>query len=372
MRFPCLSELTCVKEKEIVAPMKKVGSKLYSAIFFILILIPLVLVPFGENKLTENRPPAPPPVLVKDGSLNLSLPRETEEFFKDRFFARTEMIDAFSRLVGGLFGISANDKVILGRDGWLFFKETLGDYDGDSTLSDENMDILVHKLLEIKRNAEMRGQVFLIAVAPNKNSVYGEKMPSLYKKSDKPTNFQRLFETESLDFVDLLSPLLASEKTAYYLTDSHWNGLGARIAAREIFLAIEEKTGVKADFDWEGEGSSFSIGITTGDLGKMLYPAHPPEESDYIYEDAKQRFTPVGRYRSPDDLQITTESDGALLRVAVFRDSFANALLPYFSNAYSNVYYTRQTPLPLDNAAVLEADVIVLEIAERRLSELLQ
>ena len=349
--------------------MKKIGSLMFCTVFFALIVAPLVLMPWGRVWLTENRLLAPAPVLFKDGSINLSMPTEAEEFFKDRFAGRTHMIDAYSRIVGGLFGVSANDRVVMGRAGWLFFQETVGDFDGSAALSDTQMDILVQDLLDLKKAAEARGQVFLIAIAPNKNTIYREYMPSRYMRTGSPTNLDRLINAEGLDCIDLRAVLLASEQTIYYKTDSHWNGLGSRIAAREIMLAIEKKTGVRADFDWDN--GVFDIGTITGDLGRMLYPANPPMESDFVFEDAGQRYSTIGRFRTLDDLHITTESDGSPLRLAMYRDSFANALIPYFSNAYSNVYYTRQTPPPMDSAAFVEADVIVLQIAERRLGELL-
>ena len=350
--------------------MKKTGSILFCAVFFALIISPFALMPWGRVWFTENRLLAPAPGLLMDsGGVNLSLPLEAEEFFKDRFAGRTHMIDAYSRVVGGLFGVSANDRVVMGRAGWLFFQETVGDFDGSAALSGNEMDILIRDLLDMKHAAEARGQVFIIAIAPNKNSIYGEFMPSGYKKTANPTNLDRLLGAEGLDCIDLRTALLESEQTAYYTTDSHWNGFGSRIAAREIMLAIEERTGVKAGFDWDG--GSGEAGVITGDLGRMLYPANPPAEDDFVFEDAGQRYSAIGRFRTLDDLHITTVSDGAPLRVAMYRDSFANALIPYFSNAYSNVYYTRQTPPPMDSTAFLEADVIVLQIAERRLGELL-
>ena len=349
--------------------MKKIGSMLFCAVFFALIIAPFALMPWGRVWLTENRLLASAPVLFKDGGVNLSMPSEAEEFFMDRFAGRTHMIDAYSRVVGGLFGVSANDRVVMGRSGWLFFQETVGDFDGSAALSDEEMDILVRDLLDLKNAAESRGQVFLIAIAPNKNSIYSEYMPTGYRRAAKPSNLDRLLGAEGLDCIDLRAALLESEQMVYYKTDSHWNGLGSRIAARGVMLAIEEKTGVKANFDWDGV--SGEVGMIAGDLGRMLYPANPPLEDDFVFDDAVQRYSAIGRFRTLDDLHITTESDGAPLHVAMYRDSFANALIPYFSNAYSNVYYTRQTPPPMDSAAFLEADVIVLQIAERRLGELL-
>ena len=194
-------------------------------------------------------------------------------------------------------------------------------------------------------------------------------MPTRYRRTQELTNLDRLLAADGLDCVDFRTVLLDSYETVYYKTDSHWNGLGARIAAREIMMIIEEKTGVAAQFDWDG--GIYEMGFITGDLAQMLYPAGAPQEIDRIYEDARHRFSTIGRFRTLDDLRITTQSDGAPLRIAMYRDSFAISLIPYFSNAYSNAFYTRQTPPPLDSVEFLEADVIVIQIAERRLSELL-
>ena len=349
---------------------RKIGHCLFCVIFFLLILTPVVSMPWADGRLAENRPPAPPPELFRDGSLNFSVPGEAEEYFKDRFGGRTQMIDAYSRLVGGLFGVSANDRVVMGRDGWLFFAETMGDYDGSSALDDDELDFLVSYLLGLSRMADERGQVFLIAVAPNKNTIYGEFMHARYRRDYRASNLDRLLMVEGLDIIDLSSSLLGVDELVYYKTDSHWNGLGSRIAAHEIMLAIEEKTGVKAGIDL-AEGVAFDTIYITGDLGRMLFPASPPQESDRFYDDSKQGYSTVGRYRGLDDMNITTESGGAHLRVAMYRDSFADALIPYLSNAYSNVFYTRQSPPPMDNPAFLEADVIIFQMAERRLGEIL-
>ena len=349
--------------------VKKLSSILYCSVFFLLISMPLVLMPMANNQPTENRLLAPIPELFKNGSFNLSAPIETEEYFRDHFAGRTQMIDAYSRLVGSLFTVSANDRVIMGRDGFLFFHETIGDYDGSAALSDFEMEGLIRELIEIKQAAQLREQLLLIAVAPNKNTLYGEYMPQRYAKTNEPTNLDRLLAVEELDFIDLHAALLGAGQTVYYKTDSHWNALGARIAAREIIAAIEEKTGVKTTFDWDS--AAFDDAFIVGDLGRMLYPANPPREESRFYEDARQSYSTIGRFRSLDDLRITTESDAAPLRIAIYRDSFAEALIPYISNAFSNVYYTRQTPPPLDSTEFLQADVIVLQIAERRISELI-
>ena len=349
--------------------MKKIGSIIFCVIFFGLISLPLVFMPWTGYQLTENRPPSPLPEVFTEEGLNLALPVEFADYFMDRFAGRVQMVDAYSRLLGGLFGVSSNEKVIIGRDSWLFFYETVGDFDGTAALCDADMEKLTQYLLSIQREAEARGQVFIVAIAPNKNTVYGEFMPARYIRTDQPTNLDRLLLNEELNILDLHEVLLSVNERVYYKTDSHWNALGARFVAREIMNVIEEETGVRADFNWEE--FIFDIEMITGDLARMLYPANPPREATHVFEDSRQRFQTIGRFRTLDDMHITTESDGAPLKIAMYRDSFAESLIHYFSNAFSNAYYTRQTPPNMNRAEFLEADVVIFQIAERRLPELL-
>ena len=349
--------------------MKKIGSIIFCVIFFGLISIPLVFMPWTGYQLTENRPPSPLPEVFTEEGLNLALPVEFGDYFMDRFAGRVWMVDAYSRLVGGIFGVSSNEKVIMGRDSWLFFYETVGDFDGTAALCDADMDKLTQYLLHLQHEAEARGQVFIIAIAPNKNTVYGEFMPSRYIRTDQPTNLDRLLLNEELNILDLHEVLLSVNERVYFKTDSHWNALGARFVAREIMNVIEDETGIRADFNWEE--FIFEVEMITGDLARMLYPANPPREADHVFEDSRQRFQTIGRFRTLDDMHITTESDGAPLRIAMYRDSFAESLIHYFSNAFSNAYYTRQTPPDMTRSEFLEADVVIFQIAERRISELL-
>jgi hypothetical protein len=104
----------------------------------------------------------------------------------------------------------------------------------------------------------------------------------------------------------------------------------------------------------------------------MLYPYWTPSEADYSYPGGERRYATVGTYRSPEDARITTRFDEGLpLSLYMMRDSFTNALLPYLSDAFRDAHYTRQMPLALESDVALAADVVVLEIAERRLPELL-
>ena len=353
--------------------MKHLFQKIYIGFFFLLILAPLLLIPWVENPNAEKRVLADMPSLITDGGLNLNFSTETEEFFTDHFAGRTWMIDTYSRLMATAFGVSANDKVIMGKDGWLFFRETLGDYTGENHLSQDQMQRLLASLLLIRKTVEEQGKDFVLVIAPNKNSIYADRMPDALYQSHEAGNYRRIMDSGFVPVVDLRTYFVqkASESASlplYFRTDTHWNGYGARLGAGQIIDAIASMRDLKA----AQEGiSSGSTEYRIGDLAQMLYPMSAEPEEDIVYPDTMKNYETIGRFRSEEDMRITTHSDGVPLSLFVMRDSFGNALLPYLSNTYSDVYYTRQMPLPLMDAAMDTADIVILEMAERRISELL-
>ena len=80
---------------------------------------------------TENRVLAAKPVLhQEDGSLNRDYPTEFDAWFSDSFGLRTQLVTAYSKLSGSIFGVSAEKDVIIGKDGWLYYTPTVPDATG--------------------------------------------------------------------------------------------------------------------------------------------------------------------------------------------------------------------------------------------------
>ncbi len=346
--------------------MKRITSVIICVLFFGALLIPGALLPLTGDEPIGNRPLAQMPDLIEEGAVNLSFPLEMEDYFQDRFYGRAPMIDAYSAITGNVFSISSSDSVVWGDDGWLFFAETVGDFEGSSKFSDEQAEKAIKTVEIINETVEERGGEFLLAIAPNKNTLYGEYMPNNYSQTSDITNYDIML-TGDYETVDLKTAFLAQEDELYYKTDSHWNGEGARFAANEIMSKIEEITGKGVVFDWHGVSAEPTT--IEGDLAVMLYPQNTPQEEDVTYPDTQVEYS--GRVRSPEEMNISTTSEGTALNVYLMRDSFTNSLINYFSNAYQTMNYTRIMPLPLETSAAIEADICVLEIVERRLPELL-
>ncbi len=107
-----------------------------------------------------------------------------------------------------------------------------------------------------------------------------------------------------------------------------------------------------------------------GDLTQMLYPSLNLTDEEIYYE-IEDNYEYTTRFRGNDDLLIQTESDANDLTLYMFRDSFTNTLLPFFANNFGSATFARAVPYSLISAVEENADLVVLEIVERNISELI-
>ena len=105
------------------------------------------------------------------------------------------MITGYAMIQAAVFRESSSEDVILGEDGWLFYKDTSDDYLHRSTLSDRSIQGIVRTLgLMLRSTLHSRGRHFLFTVAPNKNSLTpaSEKMPDIGEIQQSGKNLQKL------------------------------------------------------------------------------------------------------------------------------------------------------------------------------------
>ena len=198
-------------------------------------------------------------------------------------------------------------------------------------------------------------------MAPNKNSLYPDAMPDRYPRSDTPGNWRRLqvqLEAQGVAYVDL-TETLTREEPVYYRTDSHWNDYGAALAHDAILEALGE-TGAAAQ-------EPFTTGTHLGDLNAMLYPTGTETETCPVL-DRDRTFTYTAPFRSPEDMTIRTESEGALGSLLMYRDSFGNNLYAPLAESFSNACFSRSMPLQLELLEETQPDLLLFELVERNLS----
>ncbi len=345
--------------------MNKRFYTLFTALFLLLCALPaLGLCLLGPSEAGANEVPAPRPAPRTKRGWNPDYLSELSAYVASRFAGRRELITANAALTAALLGESASDSVVLGADGWLFYAGTLDDYTGASAMTDRELRRAARMLALVQEAAGARGARFCFTVAPNKNSLYPELMPSRYPRGAERSNWDRLrplLEEQGVSFCDLFPVLAASKTPVYYKTDSHWDGLGSALAAGALASALGGKSTLASE--------EFTLAAHRGDLYEMLYPAGTGSERGRVLA-RERRFSYKSKFRAPDDQWIETESGGELGALLMFRDSFGNALHEDLAELFSTAAFSRAGAPRFD---LLDGqDVLLWELVERNLPKLLE
>ena len=349
----------------------------YIALMLCICMLPSAgMLLFGPTVETrENRTLAKWPGLTDESGrrLNVRLLSEAGEWVTDHFALKNEMVTANAAVRADVFHVSASDKVILGREGWLYYASSLDDYRGANLMSRRALFNLAHTMGMTARLLEKKGISFLFAAAPNKNTIYPDFMPYYDRAvvSDRRNldALGRLLAEEEVPFADLKT--LLQEQAAdmeegqylYHKRDSHWTSLGAAMAMDAMLTKLGKIHAGLDAMPWHTE-KDFE-----GDLDRMLFPlAVTPDEE--VYFDRAEAFAYVTDTESTFDPWIRTINPSREGSLMMYRDSFGNAMVPLFAQEYENAYFSRGEPSNMTNLADLGIDTVIILRAERFLPEM--
>lgn len=339
---------------------------LWIVLFLALCLIPSVGMLFvGETKPSANEIlTQKPQIKNRDGSFNNDVLNDLSDYIADRFAYRKKLVTAWALLNADLFHVSAEEQVILGNDGWLYYEPTIKDYMGLS-MNEEQLESAAAYLMSLQNDAESRGVRFVFTIAPNKNSLYGDHMPSYIPCDHDSSNAERLkpyLEKYGINYVDLFSILSSQKDTLYYRGDSHWTDRGAALAADTLLMAMDKSSGYFSGPFTTGEPH-------TGDLYEMLYPTGSSSEESFLYEPGFS-YNLAGDPNGGNALKIRSSCEGQNGTLLCWRDSFGISLYPYLANCFEAAQFLRSTTYDLTEIEKIGADYVLIELAERNLIQL--
>ena len=330
----------------------------------IILLAPFAGMSFwATDETTENRELREFPSLSEKGGFNIEYLEELGAYFEDHLAFRPQMLTTNACIWGKLVKSSTTDQVIVGKDDWLYFGGTLEDYTGKELLSDRELYDIVHNLALMRDYAEQNGSRFLLMVAPNKNTLYGDHMPYYYKKADI-SNLDRLLpllEREGIEYVDLAEVFGGEEDELYFRRDTHWNNGGAALVYNAVMnhLGKEHETYLNVPVR--------VVKDHIGDIDEILYPL-AAEKEENIYFDKEWQYEYVGEVSDNMDPWIETvnpQKQGSLL---MYRDSFGESLVPFFADEYGYAYFSRLVPYNMENLQQYYPDTVIVERVERKLA----
>ncbi|MEY8320731.1 hypothetical protein AAK894_06540 [Lachnospiraceae bacterium 46-61] len=322
-----------------------------------------------QPKPRANEILTPKPVaILPDGSVNKEYLKNVTDYTADHFAFRTDLITIHNAILSKVFRTSASDDVILGKQNWLFYKQTEHDYIGKNILSDNDIENIAHTLHMIQQYVESQNAQFLFVIAPNKNSLYSEYMPdNMYtiRNESNAQNLMNALQKQNVNYIDLFTIFRQKNEVLYYQLDSHWNNKGAALAYDSIMSALGIYHTNWYDMDYSIQKNH------KGDLYEMLYPKGKQLENDIVFE-RQFDFQPDNEIHAPDDIQIDTTNQQKQHSLLMFRDSFGNNLYPFFADGFGHSRFSRKMPYTLTMMEEVCADVVILEIVERNISNLAQ
>jgi hypothetical protein len=228
--------------------MRSVFPLLKIAVFAAVVAAPLAalaiggpVLPYGQKPLPEF-PTLRAVVQGKSGALDK---------FGEAVLDRSAMTEAAIRIrnfAAYTANLTDTDRIIFGRDGWLFYKEEL------SCLDRKQLSTALDQVDAMIETAKAGGIELIVSVSPDKGSIYPEKMHPLARPywacKLQDNHIWRDSLAQHPNILDHAVPILAEKEREpraklFFETDTHWTTLGASWALRQLIGAASHQKDIR-------------------------------------------------------------------------------------------------------------------------------
>ncbi len=294
-----------------------------------------------------------PPRFDGRALLNNDYYRSFDQYLNDSFAIRDPLLFAKRWLDYHLFKMTDTVAVHVGRQGWLYSRKSIEDYQKqacDDQLLIDRMALELHALDHILASS---GRQFVFTVAPNKSSIYPEYLGFIPSGgSCGRSRYDLLLEAFARhplkNFIRLENRLLnakAANKWLYNPSGTHWNDLGARVAARAIREQVLQDVAHQRAFDHLQNNTGHHVDLARRMLGLFTE----------VEDNAVIRLTSSKAFARPD--------------AVFYGDGYSKNLAPYLSQIFGRLEVIQADRVPSRpyNEDLKAADIILLETAESHL-----
>lgn len=266
------------------------------------------------------------------------------------------------------------DRVVVGRDGWLFLQEdrndALGQHTGQVKFSPQDKESLATLLRERRAVAESYGCIWITAVVPDKEALYAEFLPpDVTPVPRRPVHdFLEIAGAEGAAAIYLLDDLQAAKAQGdlYMRTDTHWNHRGAFVAYRAVCREITAR-GLNLEL-LDPDSISWIEQPVQGDLGSKLYPevAEGKDVLPRLAGRVRGALVHDNRVRNHGMVLIHEQPDREDLPTGmVFGESFAPPLVNFLKESFGRLIFVHTSMLVADLIERVRPDVVLSVPTER-------
>jgi hypothetical protein len=332
--------------------------------------------------IQENRVLAPRPAWPRHLGEARGFRKAADAYVADHFPARRHLIGALNRL-RMLVGVSGSNRVIIGRDGWLFFDDDthLGASRGDPPMEGPETRAWLTTLAGRTEMLRARHIPYLVVAAPVKETIYPQFGPSWYggPSANRPTlRLARLAaQTGAGDVLYLHDAVAAATKAGqktFSRHDTHWTGYGAyagyaALVSRLHAMGITDAPRPLSDFELVKGGEArrprdlaLMLGVSSFVPIDFPHIDNPASQAriNTTYLSAKQDWT------APQVIETGEVGKPTLLMT---RDSFSNEILPMMLPHFSRIVlaHNQDGAWRPDLIDRFKPDIVILETIEHGL-----
>ncbi|WP_372784767.1 hypothetical protein [Phenylobacterium sp.] len=329
-----------------------------------------------ENRVLAERPAWPR--RLQDVA---AFRKAADAYVADRFPIRPHLIAVLNR-VRMLAGVSGSNRVIVGRDGWLFYDNDshLGDARGDPALLGPQIRSWLVTVAGRTEYGRAHGMPYLIVVPPSKETTYPQHAPAWYH-GPGPNRSAILLPKlaaatgagEALYLYPMVRQATDAGQETFSRLDTHWTGYGAYagyvgLMNRLHTMGLTDGPKPISDFQRVELGlrgpRDMALMLGVSSFVRLDYP-----HLDNLPGEARRRIiylTPKQDWTAP--LVIDTGETGKPV-LLMTRDSFSNEMLPFLFPHFSRIVLAHNQDgfWRQDLIDRFKPNLIVLEVIESSL-----
>lgn len=290
-----------------------------------------------------------------------------------------------------------SDGVIVGYDGYMFYGDTVDDFQGQGFLHDQIYNRAVQMLRERNSWAEQHGKKFYFVIAPNKNTVYPDYMPEGYTMASyrRYDQFVQIIQSAGITAVDLRETMNAAvkadpQRNLYYKYDTHWNNHAGFLAYQTTMNMIRkdfpnaimhQKDEYQINYcETYMKDQAYYLGYY--DYFKDYGPVYTLKSGKTATLTKYEPRTSWGQFAfayectsGPNTgfsdklywLQYTNDYNSSAPDIYVMRDSYSIAMIPFLKDSFHMSTYNWTFSFSQEEIENAKADIILVIVAERNL-----
>lgn len=279
-----------------------------------------------------------------------------ENYFNNHFPYKYSYIQTLNYLQKDILkSFNAKDKVIIGKNNWLFYNATLYDslglneYCGYYQWNKSQLEKVKSNIEAIEAFCKKNNIQFQLLICPSKHSIYNEYLPDFYQKQNdnRYDQLQQILPNALHVKELLLEYKKISPNLLYYKTDTHWNLLSGAIVGKALSkrLSLNFKEIPTLD-NFSIKDSLINHGY---DLANMLALKNCYKDTFYQIS-----FNEITKTKIP--------------HLMIVHDSFIEAIYPSLNQLFSKItprqLYIDGIPTP-EVLLKEKPDVLIIELVER-------